>query len=98
MFFNIFLLILLPVFSIIVVLITPKGEFYFLRFFSIFFSFFIFIFSIILLIFFDKSCTFYQYTGVIYFFYHDILFGVDGISLLLIVLSSFLIPLCFLAN
>ena len=98
MFFNIFLLILLPVFSIAVVLIIPKSEFYLLRFFTIFLSFSIFILSVILLIFFDKGCTFYQYVGTVYFFYHDILFGVDGMSLLLIILSSFLIPLCFLAN
>lgn len=91
-------LIILPIFSIFFLIFIPKHNFYFIRFFAVSISMLIFFLSILLLFLFDKSSTSFQFIEFYYFFLHEIVIGIDGISIFLIILTTFLIPLCILSN
>jgi proton-translocating NADH-quinone oxidoreductase chain M len=57
-----------------------------------------FFLSVFLLFLFDKSTINFQFIEIFYFNFHEIVFGIDGISIFLILLTTFLIPLCILSN
>jgi proton-translocating NADH-quinone oxidoreductase chain M len=98
--FNLLLFLLfLPILGIIFLFFINNDKD--IKNFSIFYSFFIFIVSLFLWIFFDKSASefqfFFKYNWLINYniFFH---IGIDGISLFFIIITTFLIPICFLAS
>lgn len=101
MFNNYILLILfiLPLISIILLFFLKDIKI--IKNFSIFISFFIFLISLFLWIFFDKSVSNFQFIlklNWINFFNINFNFGIDGISLFFIILTTFLIPICMLIS
>lgn len=71
----------------------------FVRLYTYFYLIIIFYFSLFLLFFFNKSIFWYQNIFIFYrlfFFNISCIFALDGISISLIVLSSFLLMFCFL--
>ena len=87
-------LILLPFFGIILILFN--NNLVFIRFIALIISVEIFILSIFLWFLFDKSTSSFQYCEILVWDFHEILLGIDGISLFFILLTTFLIPLCIL--
>ena len=95
---------------LIILLILPLITIFFLFFlknektiknFSIFMSFFIFIISLPLWILFDKSNSNFQYLlkfNWINQYNINFYFGIDGISLFFLILTTFLIPICLLIS
>ena len=100
------LLFLIPVFIILSILIIPKVEIKKIKFISILGTCFLFFFSIVWLLFYNLSIisinnswfSFTYYSNFILFFNINYIVGLDGISLLLIVLTTLLIFLCVLVN
>ena len=92
------ILILLPLLGAITLSFIPKTKFFLIRYISIFVSMLVFGASLFLLVFFDKSLSSFQFIFNFKYSFNNIFFGVDGISILLIVLTTFLIPLCLLSN
>ena len=90
------ILILLIVFLIILTLI-PRKKLNFLRIFSFTFSCLIFILSLILLIVYQQNLSFYQFNNV-NLFNLNLIFGLDGLSIIFIILSTFLFPICILVS
>ena len=91
------ILLFLPLFSILILTFLKNKKI--IKNFSIFMSFFIFLISLFLWIFFDKSSSNFQFLikfNWIDFLNIHIFFGIDGISLFFIILTTFLIPLCML--
>ena len=90
-------LLFLPFISIITLFFSRNEKF--IKNFSIFMSFFIFLVSLPLWILFDKSTSNFQYLFKIEWisqFNINFYFGIDGISLFFIILTTFLIPICML--
>ena len=85
------ILLILPLISILILFFIQNEKL--IKNFSIFMSFFIFIISLPLWIFFDKSTSNFQYLlkfeWISQFNIH-FYFGVDGISLFFIILTTFL--------
>lgn len=91
------LLIFLPIISIISLLFFKNEQL--IKNFSIFNSFFIFIISLFIWLLFDKCTSDFQFLikfNWINFFNINLSFGIDGISLFFIILTTFLIPICML--
>lgn len=61
-------------------------------------SILLFFFSVLLWIFFDPSVNTFQYVCALQYGSSNIYFGIDGISLCLILLTSFFMPLCILST
>jgi NADH-quinone oxidoreductase subunit M len=94
-------LILLSILSVLHVFLLPSSEENKLKLYSLSYSGLIFLFSLLLWIGFDYSSIGFQYSFTIDWnalFTYKFSFGVDGISLFFIILSTFLIPLCLLAS
>lgn len=91
-------LILLPLLSSIVLLFISNERLFLIRFISIIVSMETFFLSVFLWFLFDKSTSDFQFCEVYFWSFQEILLGVDGISLFLIILTTFLIPLCILTN
>lgn len=92
-------LLFLPFISIITLFFSRNEKF--IKNFSIFMSFFIFLVSLPLWILFDKSTSNFQYLFKIEWisqFNINFYFGIDGISLFFIILTTFLIPICMLIS
>jgi len=82
-------------------LVWPANDQKYIKIFSIIFLFFIFILSLFLLLNFDNSTLKFQFlTEINWFSYLNINnnFGVDGISLFLILLTTLLFPICLLSS
>lgn len=100
--FNEYILIILLILPLIAIsILFFLKDLQKIKNFSIFMSFFIFIISLCLWIFFDKSTSNFQFLLKILWmdqmnihFY----FGIDGISLFFILLTTFLIPICMLIS
>ena len=91
-------LILLPLLSVIVIFFISCEYLFLIRFIAIFSSVLTFFLSIFLWFLFDKSTGDFQFCEIFFWSFHEICLGVDGISLFLIILTTFLIPLCILTN
>ena len=91
-------LILLPLLSSILLFFISKERLFLIRFISIIVSMETFFLSIFLWFLFDKSTSDFQFCEIYFWSFQEILLGVDGISLFLIILTTFLIPLCILTN
>ncbi len=95
----IFVLICFIFFSILIVSILPTKKLYAIKNFSFISSSLIFLFVLFLVYTFDTSSSMLQWSlhvswsGFLNIYYSG---GVDGVSLLFILLTSFLIPLCVL--
>jgi proton-translocating NADH-quinone oxidoreductase chain M len=92
------LLILIPFLTACLLLFIPNKNLLLIRFISIIVTVENFFLSIFLWFLFDKSTADFQFCEIYYWSFHEILLGIDGISLFLIVLTTFLIPLCILTN
>lgn len=87
--------------GILVILVIPSKNIIFLKFFSLLLSLFIFLFSFYLWLGFDLLESNFQYTY--YFNWSEIYnitysLGVDGISIFFVILTSLLVPICFLSS
>lgn len=94
-------LISLSVISIFHVCSVHSSKSNYLKILSFIYSGSIFLLSLLLWIFFDNSTTEFQYTFYlpwISFLNHNLSFGLDGISIFFLLLTTFLIPLCLLAS
>lgn len=91
-----------PLIGIMVLVLIPSEKTVQLKTFALKIAFIPFLFTLFLLGFFNKSLCGFQYvTHILWlnlFFRIDLLLGVDGISILFLALSTFLIPLCMLAS
>lgn len=99
---NLLLFILFsPVVGVLFLIVNPKQEEERMKFIALFSSSISFLLSLILWGLFNKSVSSFQF--VIQFFWLPALnlnftLGVDGISLLFLLLNTFLIPLCLLSS
>jgi proton-translocating NADH-quinone oxidoreductase chain M len=99
---NLLLFILFsPIIGVLFLIVNPKQEEERMKFIALFSSCTSFLFSLILWGLFNKSVSSFQF--VIQFFWWPELnlnftLGVDGISLLFLLLNTFLIPLCILSS
>ncbi len=94
-------LIFLPIITGILMLFIDSKRISLCYYFSLISSILVFICSLFLLQSFDKSVNGFQFLEVQNFIsYHDIKYfvGIDGISLLMIVLTSFLTPICLIIS
>ena len=92
-------LILLPIIGAIALFFIDRTNSVLIRNFSLFWSLLVFNCSILLLMSFDPTQSGFQFIESIHwlpFANTDMLFAVDGVSILLIILTTFLIPVCVL--
>lgn len=92
-------LILLPFLGAVALLFIDRTNTVFIRNFSLFWSLLVFNCSILLLVAYDPTSSNFQLIESIHwlpFTNTDALFAVDGLSILLIILTTFLIPICVL--
>ncbi|MBI28686.1 MAG: NADH-quinone oxidoreductase subunit M [Pelagibacteraceae bacterium] len=96
------IVIFLPLIGAFTIFLLPnKNNSNLVKITALFFSFLTFIFSILIWINFDNNISEYQFVekikwfGNFNFYYH---IGIDGISLFLVLLSTFLTPICVLAS
>ena len=93
--------LLLPLLGSIFLSITPSSEHSLIRSTSLNFSCITFIFSLFLWFFFNKSLGSFQFVTKFFWIPNlnlNIVFGIDGISIFFIILTTLLIPLCFLTS
>jgi NADH-quinone oxidoreductase subunit M len=92
-------IISLPLFACLVLVFTNKTEINFIRNFSLFWSLLILNVCVTLLFFFDTTSTHFQFLETTSWFSSiniNIVLGIDGLSLIMILLTAFLIPVCIL--
>lgn len=109
-FFNynilLFQIIYLPILLVCILIIIPNNKPYLIKTFSLFGSTIISVFSIVLLIFYNLSLLNQDFSWFELKFFFNLSYlsnlqytiGIDGISLLLINLTTLLIPICILVN
>lgn len=95
---SISFLIILPLIGASLLFFIKPNDIFIIKFISLFVSMVTFFFSIFLWVKFDKSTGYFQFSEIFLWGPYEIFFGVDGISLFFILLSTFLIPLCILSN
>nr|YP_009350055.1 NADH dehydrogenase subunit 4 [Spongospora subterranea]AIK19923.1 NADH dehydrogenase subunit 4 [Spongospora subterranea] len=98
---TLLLILLFPFIGILIILFCPLLSQLLVKKISLFFSILTFYTSLFLWIFFEKSSLFFQY--LLYqewfsFLNINLIFGVDGLSLFFILLTTFLIPICILSS
>lgn len=94
-------ILLIPLIGIIVILLIPGNYTGFIKRIALFTTISTFIVSLVLWIMFDNSTAAFQYVQTFHWIYgttFDFSFGVDGISLFFVILTTFLIPLCILTS
>lgn len=99
--FLLFLTVFSPFFFAIIILFINKNNIILLKLLSLLGSLFSFIFSLFLWIGYDVFNTSFQYTIYFnWFSFSNINYnlGIDGISILFIILTTFLVPLCILSS
>ena len=97
------LLLLLPGFGALVIAFVPSRKIHLLRGTSLFFTSLTFLYSLLFFTHFDPGAETMQFVqkvpwlnvGVLHIHYHV---GMDGISLFLVILTTFLMPLAILAS
>lgn len=90
-------LILLPFFSAVILAFIDSSRTFLVRSFALSSTFLVFFFSINLLVFFDETLPGFQFKE--YFIWvssFQYALGIDGLSLYLIILTTFLFPVCVL--
>lgn len=102
------IIILLPLVGAFFLLFFPNWSFNSIKTFTLNISCFNFLISILLWIEFDNSTAKFQYIKTLNLFSFssiessysslNVIFGIDGISLFFIILTTFLIPICILAG
>lgn len=95
------LLIASPLVAVFVLSVTEKTNVKFIRNFSLFWSLLIFNISILLLFFFDPTVSGFQFLEKIDWLVlsnSSVILGIDGIALFMIILTTFLIPVCTLLS
>ena len=88
-------------FGIFILLIWSNNDKKYIKIFSLSFLFFIFFICLFLLIKFDNSTLKFQFvTNFLWLNFLNIncMFGIDGISLFLVLLTTLLFPLCLLSS
>lgn len=103
MFVNSFisLLIFIPLFGAFVVFFIEKKNLIFIKTTAFMFSACTFLLSLFLWVFFDNSTSRFQFIEFLEWFWSYNLYiflGIDGISLLFVLLSTLLVPVCILAS
>nr|YP_009476603.1 NADH dehydrogenase subunit 4 [Chroomonas placoidea]AVM81096.1 NADH dehydrogenase subunit 4 [Chroomonas placoidea] len=101
--FNLFIsfLILIPLFGAFLLFFVPEKNSTAIKTIAFGFSSFAFVYSLLLWVFFDSSTSrfqFVEYLEWLWSYNLYIFLGVDGISLLFILLSTLLVPICILAS
>ena len=94
-------ILILPLFGIFFLLITPFYDKVRLKSIVLNVSCLIFVISLVIWVLFDKSVGTFQFTGKflwIPFLNLNFSFGIDGISIFFVILTTLLIPLCLLAG
>jgi NADH:ubiquinone oxidoreductase subunit 4 (subunit M) len=94
-------LILSPLFAVVILLFADKANFWFHRNFSLFWSLLVFNFSILLLFVFDPTVSGFQLFSSVDWLVlanSNVVLGIDGVALFMIILTSFLIPVCVLLS
>ena len=91
------LLLVLPLFGALTLVILPSWKSQLIREISLAFSCITFLLSLLIWIEFDNSTSQFQFS-LADFFGFTYSFGVDGISLFFILLTTFLTPICLLAG
>ena len=94
-------MILLPIVGCIFILFMDSSNVARMRVTALWVSLINFLISLVMLLFFDCSTSQFQFVDFfnwIHFSNHTLMLGVDGISLYLIVLTNFLIPVCLLIS
>jgi len=92
-------LVVLPLFGAVFLTFLNKTNYTLIRNFSLFWSLLIFNFSIVLLFFFDFTKTDLQLIETLPWFDGiniNLIVGIDGLALIMILLSAFLIPTCIM--
>lgn len=90
-----------PLFGVLVLLQTPSWNIKLLRFQALLVSSGIFLLSLFLWVWFDKSTVKFQFVDQVFWVPSsnlNLVVGIDGISLFLVILTTLLIPLCILAS
>ena len=94
-------LVLIPFLSSIVLLFCPGHNIHFIRKFGLFSSILVFLASLLLFLLFDRSSSRFQFVFDLVWIPSSNLnlsLGIDGISILFVLLSTLLMPLCLLAS
>nr|YP_009227146.1 NADH dehydrogense subunit 4 [Welwitschia mirabilis]AMA21000.1 NADH dehydrogense subunit 4 [Welwitschia mirabilis]QXE44339.1 NADH dehydrogenase subunit 4 [Welwitschia mirabilis] len=90
-------LILCPVLGSIILIFIPNNRIRLIRFIGLCASLLTFLYSLMIWIQFDSSTAEFQFVETIRLYENiNIYMGIDGISLLMVVLTTFLIPICIL--
>ena len=92
-------LICLPLFGCLVLTFTSKTQLGFIRNFSLFWSLIILNVSVSFLFFFDPTTTHFQFLESYSWFNSvniNLILGIDGLALIMILLTAFLIPVCIM--
>ena len=76
----------------------PSNRLFLIRFIAIIVSVETFLLLIFLRFLLNESTDRFQFYQIFFWSYRDIFLGIDSISLFLIILTTFLIPLCILTN
>ena len=94
-----FSIILMPLFVCFLICFIERTNIIFIRNFGLFCSLVIFNVCCFLLFFFDPTITHFQFIEIIYWLNIlniNCIFGLDGLALLMIILTAFLTPICIL--
>ena len=94
-------LIALPIIGSFFILCIPRQEIILIRRVALYFSLFIFFMSIILWLEFDYFMSNFQFMSKYPWFFSlniNFFLGIDSISLLFIILTTFIVPLCILTS
>jgi NADH-quinone oxidoreductase subunit M len=92
-------LISLPVIGCLILLFTDKTNINFIRNFSLFWSLLILNACVLLLFFFDQTSVQFQFIETSSWLSSiniNLILGIDGLALIMIILTAFLIPVCIL--
>jgi proton-translocating NADH-quinone oxidoreductase chain M len=103
MFINSFisLLVITPLVGAIILFFTEKNKIIFIKTIAFSFSAITFLLSLFLWVFFDNSTSRFQFIEFLDWFWSYnlyVFFGVDGISILFVILSTLLVPICILSS
>ena len=93
------LLILTPIIGSFILLFMPSNNVYWIRMIALYTSLFTFIISILIWLFFDYGVSNFQFVSSFLWFSSfniNVFVGIDSISLLFIILTTLIFPLCIL--
>lgn len=97
----IFLVLALPIVGMLIISITPSWKTLAIKKIALIFSFAAFVVSLVLWLLFNKSIGTMQFVGKIAWIPYmnlNFTYGIDGISIFFLILTTLLIPLCLLVS